>query len=67
MGVTGAALEAPFLPLALLDGEDVAEPGLVDDLVAAGDQSEQAEGFESWFDIGGIEVGHGFVSFLSES
>jgi hypothetical protein len=47
VGVTRASLESTFLTLALFDVEDFTEPRLVDDLVAAGDEAEQAERFEA--------------------
>jgi hypothetical protein len=43
VSVACAPLEAAFLALPLFDGEDFAQPRLVDDFVAAGDKSEQAE------------------------
>jgi hypothetical protein len=59
-GVAGAALEAAFLALALFDGEDFAQPGLIDDFVAAGDEAEQAESLEACLQLGGSQLsGHG--------
>jgi hypothetical protein len=52
--------------LALLDGEDLAQPGLVGELVPAGEQAEEAEALEAGF----ISAGRELVmvdSFLSTS
>src|SRR6185437_1479560 len=57
-GVSYAAFQAPLLALALLDGEYLRQPGLVGDLVAAGEQAEESERFEAILDLGGIEGGH---------
>jgi hypothetical protein len=57
--VARTSLEAALLALALLDGEDLAEPGLVDDLIAARDEAEQAESLEAIFQLHGREInGH---------
>ena len=50
--VAHAPLEPAFLALALLDGEYFVKPGLVDDLVAAGDQPEQSQSFEARLQFG---------------
>jgi hypothetical protein len=65
-GISETAFQAALLALALLDGEDLGQPGFVGDLIAAGEQAEEAEGFEASLDFSGIERGHG-SSFLSAS
>jgi hypothetical protein len=60
VGVASAPLESALLTLALFDGEDIAQPGFVDDLVAACDEAEQAESLEACLQLGGRQLsGHG--------
>jgi hypothetical protein len=49
--VPEAALEAAFLALSLFDGEDLGEPGLVDDFVGTSEQPEESEGLETSLDF----------------
>jgi hypothetical protein len=60
VGIASAPLEAAFLALALFDGEDIAQPGLVDDFFATGDEAKQAERLEAGLQLGwGQLSGHG--------
>jgi hypothetical protein len=47
--VAHAPLQAALLALTLFNGEDLVKPGLVDDLISAGDQPEQAECLQAYF------------------
>jgi hypothetical protein len=66
-GVFDAAFKAALVALALLDGEHLAQPRLVGELLPAREEAEEAEALEAGFGLGGREIGHGVGSFFRAS